>query len=53
MIGKEWQESIGVHRCRKHIGVVTYRSLTNPTAWRAYAEIAKLAISEGGFFFGI
>jgi uncharacterized protein (DUF1330 family) len=28
--------------------VVTYRSLKNPAAWRAYAEIAKPAITAAG-----
>jgi uncharacterized protein (DUF1330 family) len=28
--------------------VVTYRSLKNPAAWRAYAEIAKPAIAASG-----
>jgi len=28
--------------------VVTYRSVTNPAAWEAYAKIAKPAIAEAG-----
>lgn len=28
--------------------VVTYRSVTNPAAWEAYAKIAKPAIVEAG-----
>ena len=28
--------------------VVTYRSLKNPTAWQAYAKLAKPAIAEAG-----
>ena len=28
--------------------VVTYRLVTNPTAWEAYAKIAKPAIAEAG-----
>jgi uncharacterized protein (DUF1330 family) len=28
--------------------VVTYRSLKNPAAWQAYAEIAKPAIAKAG-----
>lgn len=28
--------------------VVTYRSVTNPSAWEAYAKIAKPAIADAG-----
>ena len=28
--------------------VVTYRSITNPAAWEAYAKIAKPAIAKAG-----
>jgi uncharacterized protein (DUF1330 family) len=28
--------------------VVTYRSLTNPSAWQAYAKLAKPAITDAG-----
>jgi len=28
--------------------VVTYRSMKNPAAWQAYAELAKPAIKEAG-----
>jgi uncharacterized protein (DUF1330 family) len=28
--------------------VVTYRSVTNPAAWEAYAKLAKPAIAEAG-----
>jgi uncharacterized protein (DUF1330 family) len=32
----------------KSYWVVTYRSLTNPDAWQAYAKLAKPAIADAG-----